>query len=221
MTARTERIVLAVAAVVLLAGGFLLCHLLGTTSDAERAAWEARVDSLLGEQRALHRAEVATIMARADSAAVRARLAADRARAAEAGRAGADRAADSLRAITDSIDDELARATTAADSVVELVAKVGNLQRERDRARQQVQEERVTAADWRNAYLEEAKRTGELLARIAKDSVRIVKLEVELEDRPKGDRWSIELLGFRVSLCGQYSVARAGNASVGPTVCKS
>lgn len=222
MTARTERTVLAIAAVVLVGLGFLVCHLLTTTGDEERQRWQSEVDSLLGESADRHWAEVAAAMARADSAAARAQAAAARARLAELARAGADRRADSLRAVTDSIDEDLERATTAADSFPKLVAKVVSLTNERDHARRQVAAERVTAADWRTSYLEEAKRTGELLSRIAKDSVRIVDLELKLDDAPKAARFQLTLGRFEIKpACIQYRVIgdEENRFGAGPTVC--
>lgn len=195
-----------VAAAVLFGVGFVLGHVTSTSGDPERIAWEARVDSLLGEQRDRHRVEVRAIRDSfaGDTATVaRLRRAADRERA--AGRA--------WQAVADTLQGQLAQATVAADSLdvypALLVAKDSALSREIERG-----DSLELAVD-----VAVGRAVARLLEAAEKDSVRIAELERELEHRPKPSRWRIPLLGLDVRPCAFAGIGIDRRGTLGAGAC--
>jgi hypothetical protein len=201
-----------VAVVVLFVLGAVVGHLLTSTSDADRAAWEARVDSTLTVERERHQAEIARLRSQmaADSAA------ADSARrAGEAASRDADRArgsASAARASADSLLAALGGLAALPDSVGRLV---GALQ-EADSARE------VEAAALRRRIAADSTRLlamGRLVARgdsvAGAQALRIARLEGDLEARPGPDRWRLRLWGLDIRPGAAAIYTPGGDAAVG------
>lgn len=187
------------------AGGVLTGHLLSTSPDPEREAWEARVDSALGVAREAHEARVAALLdsVRADTAAVaRLRRSADRERV-ERVRWQAE--ADTLTAM-------LVMATTARDSLRTYRALVD--------VKDSAIARETSRGDSLAAALDTAMvATARLLAVRTADSTRILSLEADLRDRPKPSRWRLRLLGLDVRPCGYAGVGIDRRTSAGVGLC--
>lgn len=201
MTAWKWAVVGLVAAALLLGLGFLWGHVSSTTSEADRLAWEARTDSLLGVARQAHRDTVEAQMARADSAEAAAKRLAERARQAEANRAESDAAAARLAHQSDSLEAVLAGATSTEEMVIGLTGLLASVRGELAHAKAEIVTARGEADDAKGAYEKQLLASAELRGRIANDSLRILDLEQDLEDRPKSDRWRLRFLGMDFRPC--------------------
>lgn len=210
-----------------LALGFIVGHLVSTTGDRERQAWQAETDRLLGEARAQWAWQADSLAAVALAKEGAAKAAADSATAAERGRRQAEATAARLRRRTDSLAVALDSTRTAADSLPVLVALVDNLTAERDSADARAASEQRIAATWKSAYQSQVEASGILRSRIANDSTRIAVLEGQLATAPKADRWKLHLWRFNVrpAACVTRQIASGGNKdaprqyAIGPSLC--
>jgi len=190
-----------VAAALLFGVGWIIGHRGATTGDAERQAWQARTDSLLGAARDQHRAVIDSLalVARADSvAAVEAERRADRAR----------RAADSLAAEADTLAALVAVAQSAADSlalypplVETLMATVERRTAEAEALTGALGSVRSELAAWR--------------ATAERESRRVVELEEQLRSAPKPPRWRVRIWGADVRPGAFAGIALGGGATAG------
>lgn len=182
-------------AVLLLLGGVLIGHLLTSTSEAGRKAWEAETQAILRAERATWHTRVDSLENAAQERQQAAGKAADRARALEQGRQQALATAAHLRQRSDSLAHLLETVQGAEPAIPIYQALVASVTEERDSATARANTEQRIAANWQAAYEAQVEATGLLRARIATDSARIVRLETQLQHYPKADRWKLSVWG--------------------------
>lgn len=190
-----------VAAALLLGLGWWLGHRSVTSTAAERAAWQATTDSLLGEAQRQHGATVAALLdsvSRGTSEAARLR---NVAALEQAQRVRWQAEADTLHAqlvVAGTVRDSLRlyqRGVTVLDSALtHEIARGDSLAAGLDRA--------LLA-------------TARLLTVHRIDSTRISALEHQLASAPKPARWELRLFGVRVRPAGAIILDTGGAVRVG------
>lgn len=200
MTAWRWAVVGLVAAALLFGAGWWIGHRSVTTSEAERAAWQAGTDSLLGAQREAHRREVEQLLqgVTVDSTEIR-RLAA---------RAAAEkRDREKWQAEADTLTAMLAFAKTAADSIPIYQGMVA--------AGDSALGHEIGRGDSLDTALDLAEKSkAVLLSVIAIKDTRITVLEGQLASAPKPSRYEFRLLGLRTR-CGAGVMYGTRGADIG------
>lgn len=173
-----------VAATLLVGLGWWLGHRSVTSTEQERAAWQAATDSLLGVERDRYRALVASLRdsVRVDTSEVaRLRRVAQR----------ADSGARVWQAEADTLTALLAVAGTIRDSL--------RLYQQGVTVRDSIVARATVRADTLAAALERSMSATARLYRVVRaDSIRIDGLERQLAAAPKPPRWELRAWGLRV-----------------------
>lgn len=190
-----------VAAAMLVGLGWWIGHRSVTSSEAERAAWQSRTDSLLGVERDRYRALVASLR---DSVVVDTSEAARLRRVAERADSGARR----WRAEADTLTALLVVAGTVRDSL--------RLYQRGVTVRDSIVARETARADTLAAALEVSMQaTARLLTVARADSIRINALESQLRSAPKPPRWELRAWGLRVRPGAFVGLGLGGGATAG------